>query len=281
MTEAISSVRTTPFELEVRKDTRFDFSNTPVIHTSNNTYISHLYNAVSLAAPITEGILMRIARRVEDDVTDPGLKQDLRAFIGQEGGHTREHRRLNKRLSELGFGLEEVCSELDDMVKEREKKASLKKLMAAVVVGEHAVYSMSKIALSKPKVLGEQENEVRRLFEWHALEEMEHQSVCHDIYVHLYGDNLQRRYLYASVFLQSSSIVYMIYVKLMRELIRRSAKPSAKELADFIKWSTLSPGAAPLLSRELMAFLLPNFKHWGHADMDNSLIQRSLSRVYA
>ena len=48
MTEAISSVRTTPFELEVRKDTRFDFSNTPVIHTSNNIYISHLYNAVSL-----------------------------------------------------------------------------------------------------------------------------------------------------------------------------------------------------------------------------------------
>ncbi len=281
MTESTNAVRTTPFELEVRKDTRFDFSNTPVIHTRNNTYISHFFNAISLAAPITEGILMRVARRVGGDVTDPALKKDLSSFIGQEGVHTREHRRLNKRLSELGFGLEDVCSELDDTIKRLEETLSLKKLMAGVVVGEHAVYSMSKVGLSKPGLFYGQDKEVRRLFEWHAMEEMEHQSVCHDIYVHLYGDNLERRYLYSTVFIQSSSIVYQVYARLMRELIKHSEKPSAKELSDFIKWATISPAVGPFLLRELMAFLLPNFKHWGRANIDNSLIHKALNNVYS
>ena len=281
MSKSTGAVRTTPFELTVRKDTRFDFSNTPVIHTRNNTYISHFYNAVSLAAPITEGILMRTARKVSGDVTDPALRKDLDAFIGQEGVHTREHRRLNKRLAELGFGLEDVCSELDNMIKQQEETLSLKKLMASVVVGEHAVYSMSKVGLSKPALFDGQDSEVRRLFEWHAMEEMEHQSVCHDIYVHLFGDNLERRYLYTTVFLQSSSIVYQVYARLMRELIRCSEKPKKGELRDFIQWATVSPAIGPHLIRELMAFLMPNFTHWGRSGMDSELIQKALGRVYS
>jgi len=273
--------RSTPFTLKVRKQTTFDFSHTPAVHTLNNPYISHLFNAVSLAAPLTEGILMRTARQVAEQVTDPGLQADLKAFIGQEAVHTREHIKLNKRLAELGYGAEEVVAKLEQHIRELEATITLQELMAAVVVGEHAVYSLAKAGMDNPKVFRGQDPEVRRLFVWHAMEEIEHQSVCHDIYMHLYGDNLTRRMLYTKLFLKSSATVYNVYFKLMNALLAAGPRPAKGDLTAFVRWAMISPALGPALTKQLLAFLMPTFKHWHKKSQDLALIEQSWLEVYS
>jgi predicted metal-dependent hydrolase len=68
--------------------------------------------------------------------------------------------------------------------------------LALVIAGEYAIYVLARTVLEDPAVLAPTTPEVRRLFEWHALEEMEHQSVACDVYHHLYGEGARHRFIH-------------------------------------------------------------------------------------
>lgn len=150
MTRSDLTLRTTPFELEVRKETKFDFSAVPAIHTRGNLYISHFFNALSLITPLTEGTLIRAMRKAEPLLTDTDLEGDARAFIGQEAIHTREHRALNRHLASIGLDLEGVVQKLDDEVRKLEESMTLQEHLAMVVAGEHVIYSIARSFLKVP-----------------------------------------------------------------------------------------------------------------------------------
>jgi len=271
---------TTPFELEVRKDTRFDFDNSPVIHTRGNRYISHLFNASSHVAPITEGLLIRLARRLAPRITDARIRRDLDGLVGQEGLHSREHKRFNEHLTKMGYGVVEAVARVDAKVRERERTMNDQELLAAMVAGEHAIYAFSKTALLDSRVLETMDPEVKRLLEWHALEEMEHQSVLHDVYIHLYGDHATRRLFTMKEAVRSIDLLGYAFFELTRALIETGEKPTRHELVEFVKWATLVPGAGVILTKEILEFATPLFQPWGHADADRQLIIETLSKVY-
>lgn len=56
--------------------------------------------------PPGEEAFIRSVRRFADQITDPVLKERVAGFIGQESMHGQEHRRLNERLVEIGYGIE-------------------------------------------------------------------------------------------------------------------------------------------------------------------------------
>lgn len=182
------NVRSTPFELTVRKDTRFDFSGLEdVLHTDGNLYISHFFNSLSLVTPVTEGVLIRAIREAQPLLPGSGLEADAAAFIGQEAIHSREHRALNRRLAELGFDTSPVVDEVETEIRQLEETMTLQERLALVVAGEHAIYALARALLASNYGNSEQNSVVKALFVWHALEEMEHQSVCDDIYRQLLG----------------------------------------------------------------------------------------------
>ena len=203
-----SIARSTPFELEVRKDTRFDFSGLDdAIHTEGNLYTSHFFNALSLMTPITEGILIRAIREAQPLLKGSALEDDAKAFIGQEAIHTREHRELNRKLAELGFNAEEAIQEIEFEVEKLEQSMSLQERLAIVVTGEHVIYSLARALLTADYQSVSQNEEVKMLFVWHALEEMEHQSVCDDIYKKLYGEGIKHQLLYFRIFVLASQLL--------------------------------------------------------------------------
>ena len=277
MTTTLKSIRSTPFELQVRKDTRFDFSSVDTaIHTENNLYTSHFFNALSLVAPLTEGMLIRAIRKAQPLLRGCELESDAQAFIGQEAIHTREHRALNNRLKELGFDTKTILDEMERDIKELETTKSLQEHLAIVVTGEHAIYSFTRALLASSHHHCKQHETVRALFIWHSLEEMEHQSVCDDIYKHLYGKSAEHTILYYRSFVSTGHILGRMIVKLMRSLLEQSREPRKGELRSFITWLIQKPGMGTIAAKEIIGFFSPRFSHWNRLEEDTQLISSHL-----
>lgn len=274
------AVRSTPFELTVRKQTRFEFSELDnAIHTEGNLYISHFFNALSLVTPITEGILIRAIREIQPSLEGSGLEADASAFIGQEAIHTREHRALNRRLAELGVNAEKILEELEAGVKELEASLSLQERLALVITGEHAIYSVARALLTSDYVKCQQQNDVKSLFAWHALEEMEHQSVCDDIYRYLYGWGIKHRLIYFRMFPVAGKLLVRMLSKLMKGLLEDSRNPEKNEYREFLRWLLRKPGVGVIITKELLAFFSPRFAHWRRVEEDQKLIQLNLQMI--
>ncbi len=273
MTTILQSIRSTPFELQVRKETRFDFSSlNTAIHTEDNVYTSHFFNALSLVAPLTEGMLIRAIRKAQPMLEGSELANDAKAFIGQEAIHTREHRAFNKRLEELGLDAKATLEEMEQGIREIEATKSLQEHLAIVVTGEHIIYSFTRALLASSHHHLEQHDTVRALFIWHALEEMEHQSVCDDIYKHLYGKGAEHRLLYFRTLTSTGNLLGGIVVKLIRSLLAQSREPKKGELREFINWLVRTPGMGTIATKEIIGFFSPRFNHWSRLEEDQKLI---------
>ncbi|MDO8329219.1 MAG: metal-dependent hydrolase [Fluviicoccus sp.] len=272
--------RSTPIALEVRKETRFDFSTVPAIHTEDNLYISHLFNALSLIAPITEGMLIRAIRDAQPLLQGSVLAADAQAFIGQEAIHTREHREFNRRLGELGFSIEKMSEVMESITKKNESTMSLKQRLAVVVTGEHVIYSLSRAFLAADLKGFQQHPEVTRLLKWHALEEMEHQSVCHDIYTHLYGNSVANQLVYNLTFVGINRSLYQGVAQLMKALLAQDRAPRKGEFLAFLRWMLRDPAIGKDIARELLAYFSPVFMHWRRSNDDQRLIRENLDFVY-
>src|SRR5690554_7190776 len=64
-----------------------------------------LLGALSASFPPGEKFFIDSVRHYQDQVTDPELKKAIRAFIGQEAHHSKEHKLMNGFLEERGVGL--------------------------------------------------------------------------------------------------------------------------------------------------------------------------------
>lgn len=185
--------------------------------TADDDVISaHMLAVLSGLFPDGEEMFIESVRHYRDLVTDPDLKRQVNAFIGQEVIHGRNHRKLNTRFAELGyrskivedsmaadeFGLtpgmqrfvwlvsrvgplkglfEELRDRSDDDIDPVFRLA-----MTAAL--EHYTAVMAEQLLTEG---GLQylfaDPELFRFWAWHAIEESEHRSVAFDVF-RLVGD---------------------------------------------------------------------------------------------
>jgi hypothetical protein len=149
---------------------------------------SHLMAVLSAAFPPGEESFIRSVRRFSDRVSDPVLKKRVAGFIGQESVHGQEHRRLNEKLIEMGYPFVRLFTFPHDSRRERlliriENRASAYVHLAITAAAEHYTATLAERTLSSDELQAlAEEPEVRSLFNWHALEELEHKSVAFDVY---------------------------------------------------------------------------------------------------
>ncbi|MER3452641.1 MAG: metal-dependent hydrolase, partial [Acidimicrobiia bacterium] len=137
---------------------------------------SHIAAALSSLFPDGEDFFVRSVRRFRDRIDDPVLKR-------QVAGHGREHRVLNRRLAELGYPtrLYERFTRRSLALRERIAPATANLALTAAL--EHVTATLAELLLSDEgmrQAFGHPE--VRNLFLWHALEELEHKAVAFDVY---------------------------------------------------------------------------------------------------
>jgi predicted metal-dependent hydrolase len=86
----------------------FSFSESQKFWFSGDPFMSHFMNNLSSLFPYGEKFFVDSVRAVRDQVSEPQLKKDISAFIGQEAMHSKEHAAYNDYAAEHGIDLERL-----------------------------------------------------------------------------------------------------------------------------------------------------------------------------
>ncbi len=155
--------------------------------------LSHLAASLSAVFPDGEDFFVRSVRHFRDQITEPGLKQQVAGFMGQEAVHGREHRAFNDRLDQLGYPTKRIERFTKWSLEKRERIAPPKANLAATAALEHFTATLAELVLSSKEtraLFGDEA--VKNLFLWHALEESEHKAVAFDVYKAVGGTERMR-----------------------------------------------------------------------------------------
>jgi predicted metal-dependent hydrolase len=181
------SAAKTPIDISVRHMGFEVPKDMPRYWVSNDPFETHLFNALSLTFPLGEKQFVESVRAFADSITDPELKDDVRAFIGQEMQHSKEHETFNAWIESQGLPAEYIYDYIKHRIQKTNAEAPPKVLLAVTCALEHFTAIMADVILEDPDFFSSVDERARMLWLWHAIEEAEHKSVAYDVYQHIGG----------------------------------------------------------------------------------------------
>ena len=158
-----------------------------------NALATQFITVLSGAFPPGEDFFVDSVKHYRTQVTDKRQRAQISGFIGQEALHGREHERLNALLNARGLnaGFPEKAVRASLWLLER---TSPSQQLACTGLMEHFT------ALLAEQLLGDDDRmrnafdeDIRNLWLWHALEELEHKSVAYDVYELIGNSRKERR----------------------------------------------------------------------------------------
>ncbi|MCX5469391.1 metal-dependent hydrolase [Acinetobacter nematophilus] len=210
----------------------FDKSKKFTFYYEHNSVVTALFVVLSAMFPPGELFFIESVRNVRDQITDEKLLEDIRNFIAQEAFHSREHQSLNQHLIQSDYPeVAEIEAKTKAKLDEFRKLPKVEQL-AATVVMEHYTATLARLLLTDPLIKQRTIQENRNLWEWHALEELEHKSVAFDVLVAIGGNTTKnRRIALTRVTKLLSPVLFNYWIKILR---RSDIKFSIRELKDGI-----------------------------------------------
>ena len=179
MTAAMNSAA----DIKVR---RMDFEfpdDIPEFWYANDPYRTLLLTALSGTFPEGERFFVDSVRQFQDQVTDPELKKAIRAFIGQEAHHSKEHRVLNEMMERKGYPLSKIDAFGKRGLAYLRKRLSPQRQLAMTCALEHFTAILADQLLNnREEFLDKMDPRVAKIWAWHAIEETEHKAVAFDVF---------------------------------------------------------------------------------------------------
>jgi predicted metal-dependent hydrolase len=161
------------------------------------------FNAMSITFPLGEKFFIDSVRHYSSQIHDPKLQAEISGFCGQEGFHRREHQRYNETLcKQRGYDLAYLEGRLEKNIARANRYMSPLERLAATAALEHITAILAESALDPAApMMGVVDPAMRKLWDWHAAEEMEHKSVAFDVYRAVGGnEKLRKRALRQATF---------------------------------------------------------------------------------
>ncbi len=226
------------------------------------------YNALSVTFPRGEAYFIESVRAFRDGAP-PKLASETNAFIKQEVAHSREHVSFNKRVADAGYDitlLEQKVVEVLELTKRQPEIINL----AVTTALEHYTAIMAHVSLKDPLHFAGADQESRALWQWHAIEEIEHKGVAYDTWLHATCDWTRgRRWrTKALVMLLVTMNFWMNRYKGMVELLRQDGISGWRMHARIAWFFFGNPGIGRKLIPAWTAFFMPGFHPCNHDDRD-------------
>ncbi len=156
--------------------------------TQDDAVLKCLLGALSVAFPPGERFFIESVRHYLPEVDDPGLRAQVKAFIGQEANHTKEHMAFNSFLERGGFPAERLEAWVTRRIERIKSVSSPAANLARTAALEHFTAILASVFLENPDVLERLTPEGAKLWAWHAIEEIEHRAVAFDVFERAVGD---------------------------------------------------------------------------------------------
>lgn len=147
----------------------------------NSSYRTHLLNSLTLLLPDVERYINQTVKQQLPQIQASQLRREVRAFIAQEAQHANQHSKFWEHLRQQGYAIDPFLSLVRAVLLNGLAQRLDLRLNLAIVAGlEHLTSLLAEIAL-REDFLAPAEPQLKALFEWHAAEEIEHQTVAYDV----------------------------------------------------------------------------------------------------
>ncbi|MDY6945996.1 MAG: metal-dependent hydrolase [Pseudomonadota bacterium] len=224
------------------------------------------FNALSASFPQGETFFIDSVRRYRDR-GDARLQAQIQAFIQQEVAHTREHVVFNKLIKNAGYDTTAMDAETRrrlDIARSRHPLAQL----AITVALEHFTAMMANFLLTQHNPLPGAPPEVLRLWQWHAIEEVEHKAVAYDTFMVVTQklSPLRRWALRCHVMLVISAQFWYSNFQRMADFFRQDGINTPRTWWRVFTYLCFEPGMLRIIFRPYMSFFRPGFHPWDHDD---------------
>lgn len=247
------------------KNKKFSF------YYEDNFVVTSLFVVLSAMFPPGEMFFIESIRNVRDQITDEKLLEDIRNFIAQEAFHSREHKSLNEHLIQSNYP---EVADIEAKTKKRlDKLRKLSKVdqLAATVVMEHYTATLARLLLTDPLIKEKTTQESRNLWEWHALEELEHKSVAFDVLNAIGGNTARnRRMALVRVARLIAPITFEYWIYILR---RKDMKFSRSDLKEALYLSFGGKNRLGIFSRTFIDMLDVRDKHFNPLDMQTEQLE--------
>nr|WP_298724174.1 metal-dependent hydrolase [uncultured Steroidobacter sp.] len=224
------------------------------------------FNALSASFPQGETFFIEAVRRFRDRV-DARLQQQIQAFIEQEAAHTREHVAFNKLIKNAGYDTTAMDAETRrrlDIARSRHPVGQL----AITVALEHFTAIMAHSLLTEKDPLPGAPAEVVRLWQWHAIEEVEHKAVAFDTYLAVTRElsPFRRWAIRCQVMVLISVQFWHSNLQRMADFFRQDGINTPRTWWRVFTYLWFKPGMLRRIFVPYLSFFRPGFHPWDHDD---------------
>ncbi|MBX7532133.1 metal-dependent hydrolase [Qipengyuania sp. 1XM1-15A] len=257
----------TPSDLTITvRDERFNRGTTPRRWWAGEPFGTAWHNALSATFPRGEAFFIE-AVKAHREGADPQLAEEIRAFVKQEINHTREHIAFNRLAEDHGYDIKAIDQRVAEMLALTKDRPVIVNLAATMAL-EHYTAMMAAEFLANPKHFKDADPEVRAMWEWHSVEEIEHKGVAFDTYLHATKDWTKwRRWKLRSLMML---IVTFNFFKNRchdtLELLAQDGITGWKAKWGLFKYLTITPGVVRRILPAWLAYFKPGFHPWDHDD---------------
>jgi uncharacterized protein len=240
--------------------TRFDFSKVPTHWSSGDPFITRFLDALSINFPLGERFFIEAVSAFAERVSDPELREEIALFSRQEGQHGGAHSQYNKLLRQQGIDVDKILHVLAAH-KRSTQKLSPELQLALTAAAEHLTATLAEGLLRDGSFLGaEADPEMRALYLWHAVEEVEHKAVAFDVYQRFAGGSY---WLRVRAMIMITVYLHLRVSALMGHMFERDGLRDRAAIVRRGLWRMYGPRG--LLTRMLPSYLAwfrPGFHPW-------------------
>ncbi|MDB9373910.1 metal-dependent hydrolase [Nodularia sphaerocarpa] len=148
---------------------------------NQSVFKTHLFNSLTIGVYDIEKYLIQNVKKRIDCIENLQLQQDAQAFIGQEAQHSLQHHKFWDNLRSLGYRFDTYLLCLRMVFWQILYRWMSPNFNLAVSVGiEHLTTLLAEFAL-ETHFFATAEPSLKQMFEWHAVEELEHKAVVFDV----------------------------------------------------------------------------------------------------
>lgn len=271
----------TPADLHIQSRNRH-FASGPVERrhwVGGDPYATAFLNALSVTFPKGETFFLNVIKQYRDEVPKK-LQREIRGFIQQEAVHSREHLFFNKQLEQSDFDLSRLEQTLTDVLDNIGDMPLIKQLVATTCL-EHLTAIMAAEFIANPAHFQGADEEPRKMWLWHASEEVEHKGVSYDTWLYATKDwSRMKRWTTKSLFMVRISLGFAKNrTKGVFDLLQQDGISGPRAWLGFLHYAFVSPAPFRRAILPWFQFFLPGFHPWNKDD--RHLIQLAESEYEA
>ncbi|MBU2340832.1 MAG: metal-dependent hydrolase [Alphaproteobacteria bacterium] len=248
------------------RDERFNREHKPPRWWAGDAFGTAWHNALSATFPRGEAFFIE-AVKAHRAGAGPKLEAEIRAFVRQEINHTREHVAFNRLAEDAGYDIAKIDRRVEQLLALTKGRPPIANLLVTMAL-EHYTAMMAHEFLANPSHFEDSDPEVRAMWRWHAVEEIEHKGVAYDTFEHATRDWTPfRRWLRRSVVMLIITRRFLVnrWIDAM-DLLAQDGITGWKARWGLFKYLTVTPGVLRRIFPAWLSYFRPGFHPWDHDD---------------